>query len=88
MRLLGATKPRSAHLPVVFEPRVSAQLLGLLGSVLSGEKVLKGTSLFADRLGEAVAASGRHPGGRPDRSGGLGGGFFRRRGPGLPAQHA
>jgi PmbA protein len=58
VRLLGATKPRSAHLPVIFEPRVSAQLLGLLGSVLSGEMVLKGISLFADRLGEKVAASG------------------------------
>jgi PmbA protein len=56
VRMLGATKPRSAHLPVVLEPRVSAQLLSLLGSVLSGERVLKGTSLFSDRLGEAVAA--------------------------------
>ena len=56
VRLLGAAQPRSAHLPVVFEPRVSAQLLSLLSSVLSGERVLKGTSLFADRLGEAVAA--------------------------------
>ena len=58
VRLLGATKPPSAHLPVVFEPRVSAQLLGLLGSVLSGEMVLKGISLFADRLGETVASAG------------------------------
>jgi len=58
VRLLGATKPRSAHLPVVFEPRVSAQLVSLLGSVLSGEMVLKGTSLFAERLGEEVAAPG------------------------------
>jgi PmbA protein len=58
VRLLGATKPRSAHLPVVFEPRVSAQLIGLLGGVLSGETVLKGVSLFADRLGEEVAAPG------------------------------
>jgi PmbA protein len=55
-RLLGATKPRSAHLAVVFEPRVTAQLTGLLGSVLSGEAVLKGVSLFAGRLGEQVAA--------------------------------
>ena len=55
-RMLGATQPRSAHLTVVLEPRVSAQLLGLLGSVLSGERVLKKTSLFSDRLGEHVAA--------------------------------
>jgi PmbA protein len=56
VRMLGATKPRSAHLPVVLEPRVSAQVLSLLGSVLSGERVLKRTSLFSDRLGETVAA--------------------------------
>ncbi len=56
LRMLGATKPRSAHLPVVLEPHVSAQLLSLLGAALSGERVLKGTSLFADCLGEAVAA--------------------------------
>jgi len=56
VRMLGATKPRSAHLPVVLEPRVSAQLLALLGHVLSGEMVLKGISLFAGHLGEAVAA--------------------------------
>ena len=58
VRLLGATKPRSAHLTVILEPRVSAQLLGLLGSLLSGEMVSKGISLFADRMGEAVAAAG------------------------------
>jgi PmbA protein len=57
VRLLGATKPRSAHLTVILEPRVSAQLLGLLGSLLSGEMVSKGISLFADRMGEAVAAA-------------------------------
>jgi PmbA protein len=58
VRLLGAKKPRSARVPVVLEPRISAQLLGLLGSVLSGEKVLKGISLFSDRLDETVAAPG------------------------------
>jgi PmbA protein len=57
VRMLGATKPRSAHVPVVLEPRISAQLLSLLGSVLSGERVLKKTSLFSERLGETVAAS-------------------------------
>ncbi|HTW10625.1 MAG TPA: TldD/PmbA family protein [Acidimicrobiales bacterium] len=58
VRLLGAGKPRSAHVPVVFEPRVTAQLLSLVASALSGERVLKGTSLFADRLGEQVASTG------------------------------
>jgi PmbA protein len=39
----------------VLAPYVTAQLLGILGSTLSGEAVLKGRSLFADRLGELVA---------------------------------
>ncbi len=54
-RLLGATKPASAHLTVVFEPRISATLLSILSGTLDGESVLKGRSLFADRLGEAVS---------------------------------
>ena len=54
-RLLGARKPRSRHLTVVLEPRVTATLLGLLAGTLDGEAVLKGRSLFAGRLGEAVS---------------------------------
>lgn len=54
-RLLGATKPASAHLTVVFEGRITAMLLGLLAQPLSGEEVSKGRSLFAGRMGEEVA---------------------------------
>ncbi len=55
-RLIGATKPSTAKVTVVFDPFVSAQLLGIIGSTLNGEAVLKGRSLFANRLGEDVAA--------------------------------
>ncbi|HET9692550.1 MAG TPA: TldD/PmbA family protein [Acidimicrobiales bacterium] len=55
-RMLGATKPRSAHLTVVLEPRVTASLLAIVAGTLDGESVLKGRSLFADRLGEEVAS--------------------------------
>jgi PmbA protein len=55
-RLLGATKPASERLTVVLDPWVTAQFLGLLGYTLNGESVLKGRSLFADRLGDEVAA--------------------------------
>jgi PmbA protein len=57
-RLLGARKPRSAHLTVVFDPRVAASFLAVVAGTLDGESVLKGRSLFADRMGEAVAAPG------------------------------
>ena len=55
-RLLGATQPRSGRVTVVLDPYVTAQFLGIIGSTLSGEAVLKGRSLFADRLHEEVAA--------------------------------
>lgn len=54
-RLLGARKPRSAHLTAVFEPKVTASVLAIIGAILDGESVLKGRSLFAGRLGEEVA---------------------------------
>jgi PmbA protein len=54
-RLLGAVKPRSSHLTVVFEPRITASILGILAGTLDGEAVLKGRSLFANRLGEEVS---------------------------------
>jgi PmbA protein len=55
-RLLGAAQPPSRRIPVVFDPLVSASLLGIVGAALSGEAVLKGRSLFLGRDGEQVAA--------------------------------
>jgi len=57
-RLLGATKPSSKRVTVVLDPFVAAQFLGVISSTLNGEAVVKGRSLFADRLGDEVAASG------------------------------
>jgi len=54
-RLLGAVKPESERLTVVLDPWVTAQLLGIVGHTLTGEAVLKGRSMFADRMGDAVA---------------------------------
>ncbi len=55
-RLLGATKPSSKRTTVVLDPFVTAQLLGIISSTLNGEAVVKGRSLFRDRLGDEVAA--------------------------------
>jgi PmbA protein len=54
-RLLGARKPDSARVAVVFEPRITATLLAILAGTLDGEAVLKGRSLFAQRVGEQVS---------------------------------
>lgn len=56
-RLLGATKPASKRTTVVLDPMVTAQFLGVISSTLNGEAVVKGRSLFADRLGDDVASS-------------------------------
>lgn len=56
-RLLGAGKPASEKLTVVFDPFVTSQFLSIVGRTLGGESVLKGRSLFADRMGEEVASS-------------------------------
>lgn len=55
-RLLGARKPASATIDAVFDARMCATLLGLLGRVLAGDEAHKGRSLFAGRLGEQVVA--------------------------------
>lgn len=55
-RLLGARKPPTARLTVVLDNRVTTTLLSILAGTLSGESVLKGRSLFANRLGEEVAS--------------------------------
>ena len=55
-RLLGATKPTSKRLTIVLDPFVTAQFLGVISSTLNGDAVVKGRSLFRDRLGEQVAA--------------------------------
>ncbi len=57
-RLLGATKPASERLTVVLDPYVTAQFLSIVSSTLNGEAVAKGRSLFRDRLGDGIAASG------------------------------
>lgn len=56
VRMLGASKASSRRLTVVLEPAVAAAFLGVVGSTLSGEAVLKRRSPFADRSGEQVAS--------------------------------
>jgi len=58
VRMLGATKAKSARVTVVFDPRVTSTLLSVLGGALSGEAIAKGRSFFEGRLGEPVAVDG------------------------------
>jgi PmbA protein len=54
-RLIGAKKIPSSTFTVVFDRRVTSTLLGIFAGALSGESVYKSRSMFAGRLGEAVA---------------------------------
>jgi PmbA protein len=58
LEILGASKIPSGRMAVVFEPYVSAQFLGVLGSALTAEAVQKGRSLFAGKVGTRVAGEG------------------------------
>lgn len=53
--LLGATQPASRKVTLLLEPRIAASLLAIIGGMLSGERVLKGRTPFADRVGESIA---------------------------------
>jgi PmbA protein len=56
LALLGATQPASRRLPIVLDPHVVGSFLGLIGQMVNGNAVVKGRTLFADRLGEPVAS--------------------------------
>jgi PmbA protein len=56
VRLLGATKPATSHMPVMLDPFAAASFLGVVVAGLSAESVLKGRSLFAGKVGERIAS--------------------------------
>ncbi len=58
VRMLGARPRETMKVPIVFDPYVVTNFLGLLATALTAEAVQKGRSLFAGRVGEKVAASG------------------------------
>jgi PmbA protein len=55
-RMLGATKPETRRVPVILDPFAASSFLGVLAGTLSAEAVLKGRSLFADKVGERVGS--------------------------------
>ena len=56
VRMLGATKPSTAKVPVVLDPFAASSFLGVLAGALSAENVLKGRSLFDGMVGNAVGS--------------------------------
>jgi PmbA protein len=54
VRRLGAKKPSTAKVPVVFDPRVSGGIVGHLVGAISGAAIARGTSFLKDKMGEAL----------------------------------
>lgn len=55
-RMIGARKVPTQTVPVVLEPDVTGQVLGLLSSCVSGTAIYQRQSFLVDKLGEQVAS--------------------------------
>ena len=56
VELLGAKTMKTKKLPVIFKNKVFAELIEALSPVFLGDNVVRGKSLFADKLGYEVAS--------------------------------
>lgn len=55
---MNPVKPRTGHMPVVYDPRVSSSLLGHLAGAINGASVARGTSFLKERMGTRILPSG------------------------------
>lgn len=55
-RLLGAQSVPGGRMPVVLERRVASSVLSIVSGMMTGDRVLKGRTPFAYRLGEPIAS--------------------------------
>ncbi len=55
LRMLGAVKPKTQVVPVVFDPQMAASLIGIIFAALNGNRILKKSSFMVDKLNEKIA---------------------------------
>ena len=55
---LNPTRPKTAKLPVVYDPRVAASLIGHLMGAINGASVARGTSFLKEKLGQRIFREG------------------------------
>ena len=84
VRALGARKPKSQAVPIVFDRRIASGMLMTLSSAINGQAIARGTSFLKDAMGKAVFAPGVRVIDDPRRSRGLASAPFD--GEGLPAE--
>ncbi len=56
VRMLGATKPKTQIVPVVFDPQMAASFMRIIFYALNGDNILKRSSFMVDKLNEKVAS--------------------------------
>ena len=55
---LHPKRPKTARLPVVYDPRVASSLLGHLIGAVNGASIVRGTSFLKEKLGQRIFAPG------------------------------
>lgn len=55
---LNPTRPKTTKLTVVYDPRVSASLVGHLAGAVNGAGIVRGTSFLRDKMGARIFAPG------------------------------
>jgi PmbA protein len=55
---LNPTRPNTARIPVVYDPRVAGSLLGHLAGAINGAGVARGTSFLKEKLGQKIFGAG------------------------------
>jgi PmbA protein len=55
---LNPTRPNTAKIPVVYDPRVAGGLLGHLAGAINGAGIARGTSFLKGKLGQRIFAPG------------------------------
>jgi PmbA protein len=55
---LNPTRPKTADMPVIFDPRVAGSLLGHFSAAINGASIARGTSFLKDSLGKQIFPRG------------------------------
>ncbi len=55
---MNPTRPKTAKMPVVYDPRVSGSLVSHLSGLINGASVARGTTFLKDKLGQQLFPSG------------------------------
>jgi PmbA protein len=55
---LNPTRPKTADMPVIFDPRVASSLLGHFSAAINGASIARGTSFLKDSLGKQIFPKG------------------------------